>query len=123
METERTQTSTTVNEKSVADLPVNGRNFIDFTVLTPGVVKDPTRTTGVAPVAVVELSTDAATITAAANGTTGANISRPGSTPRFAASERRLPWTRSFAASSHSALPGTDCITRIQISKKTGVTL
>ncbi len=43
VETARTQTSTMVNAKSVADLPVNGRNFIDFTVLTPGVVKDPTR--------------------------------------------------------------------------------
>jgi hypothetical protein len=43
VETTRTTTSTTVNEKSVADLPVNGRNFIDFTVLTPGVVRDPTR--------------------------------------------------------------------------------
>ncbi len=43
VETTRTQTATTVDQKSVADLPVNGRNFIDFTVLTPGVVKDPTR--------------------------------------------------------------------------------
>ncbi len=43
VETGRSQTSTIVNEKSVADLPVNGRNFIDFTTLTPGVVRDPTR--------------------------------------------------------------------------------
>ena len=43
IETTRTSTSTGVNARSVADLPINGRNFIDFTVLTPGVVKDPTR--------------------------------------------------------------------------------
>ena len=43
LETSRTQTSTVVNEKAVADLPVNGRNFLDFTRLTPGVVSDPTR--------------------------------------------------------------------------------
>ena len=43
VETGRSQTSTVVNEKSVADLPVNGRNFLDFTTLTPGVVRDPTR--------------------------------------------------------------------------------
>ncbi len=43
VETGRSQTSTIVNEKSVADLPVNGRNFLDFTTLTPGVVRDPTR--------------------------------------------------------------------------------
>lgn len=40
VETTRSQTSTTVNEKSVRDLPINGRNFLDFTVLTPGVVRD-----------------------------------------------------------------------------------
>ena len=43
IETTRTSTSTGVNARSVADLPINGRNFIDFTVLTPGVVKDPSR--------------------------------------------------------------------------------
>ncbi|MDQ6678202.1 MAG: TonB-dependent receptor [Acidobacteriota bacterium] len=43
VETGRSQTATTVNERAVADLPVNGRNFIDFTRLTPGVVTDPTR--------------------------------------------------------------------------------
>ena len=43
IETTRTATSTGVSARAVADLPVNGRNFIDFTALTPGVVKDPTR--------------------------------------------------------------------------------
>ena len=43
VETTRTTVSTRVDSIAVADLPVNGRNFIDFTTLTPGVVKDPTR--------------------------------------------------------------------------------
>ena len=43
IETTRSQTSTTVTSKQVSDLPINGRNFLDFTVLTPGVVRDPTR--------------------------------------------------------------------------------
>ncbi|MBM3735425.1 MAG: TonB-dependent receptor [Acidobacteria bacterium] len=37
----RAQTSSVVNQKAVSDLPINGRNFLDFTVLTPGVVRDP----------------------------------------------------------------------------------
>ncbi len=41
LETTRSQTATTVNEKLVRDLPINGRNFLDFTTLTPGVVRDP----------------------------------------------------------------------------------
>ncbi len=40
IETGRSQTSTVVNEKSVRDLPINGRNFLDFTILTPGVIRD-----------------------------------------------------------------------------------
>src|SRR5215471_14764538 len=43
IETTRSQTSTDVDSESVSELPVNGRNFLDFTVLTPGVVRDPTR--------------------------------------------------------------------------------
>jgi len=43
IETTRSNVASTVNAQSIVDLPVNGRNFIDFTVLTPGVVKDPTR--------------------------------------------------------------------------------
>ena len=44
VETTRSQTSTTVTSQQVSDLPINGRNFLDFTVLTPGVSRDPTRT-------------------------------------------------------------------------------
>src|SRR6266700_883889 len=40
VETTRTQVSSTVNERAVSDLPVNGRNFIDFALLTPGVNRD-----------------------------------------------------------------------------------
>lgn len=43
VETTRSQTSTVVTTQQVRDLPINGRNFLDFTVLTPGVVRDPTR--------------------------------------------------------------------------------
>ena len=41
VETTRTQTATTVNQRDVRDLPINGRNFLDFTLLTPGVSRDP----------------------------------------------------------------------------------
>lgn len=40
IETERTQVSSVVNESAIENLPVNGRNFIDFVLTTPGVVKD-----------------------------------------------------------------------------------
>ncbi|MCA1612758.1 MAG: TonB-dependent receptor [Acidobacteria bacterium] len=39
----RTSISTTVNERAIENLPVNGRNYLDFATLTPGVVRDPTR--------------------------------------------------------------------------------
>jgi outer membrane receptor protein involved in Fe transport len=40
VETTRTTAASNVTEKAVENLPVNGRNFIDFTLLTPGVVRD-----------------------------------------------------------------------------------
>src|SRR5215471_17772427 len=43
VETTRSQTSTLVDERAVADLPINGRNFLDFTLLTPAVSRDLTR--------------------------------------------------------------------------------
>ncbi len=41
VESTRSQTSTVVDEKLVRDLPINGRNYLDFTTLSPGVVRDP----------------------------------------------------------------------------------
>lgn len=43
VETSRSAVSSTVNERAIQNLPVNGRNFLDFATLTPGVVRDPTR--------------------------------------------------------------------------------
>lgn len=43
VETTRTSISSTVDERRVGMLPTNGRNFLDFATLTPGVVRDPTR--------------------------------------------------------------------------------
>jgi outer membrane receptor protein involved in Fe transport len=40
IEVGRTQQASTVGERSVANLPVNGRNFIDFVLTTPGVTRD-----------------------------------------------------------------------------------
>jgi outer membrane receptor protein involved in Fe transport len=41
IETTRTQQSDVVNENYIGNLPTNGRNFIDFVLTTPGVVRDP----------------------------------------------------------------------------------
>src|SRR5215813_7743308 len=43
VETTRTSISSTINERAIQNLPVNGRNFLDFATLTPGVVREPTR--------------------------------------------------------------------------------
>jgi outer membrane receptor protein involved in Fe transport len=40
VEVSRTQESSTVGARAVANLPVNGRNFIDFVLTTPGVTRD-----------------------------------------------------------------------------------
>jgi hypothetical protein len=40
LETTRSQVSTTVDSRSINELPVNGRNFNDFVLLTPGVARD-----------------------------------------------------------------------------------
>src|SRR5256714_13029066 len=43
VETTRTSIASIVNERAIKNLPVNGRNFLDFATLTPSVVRDPTR--------------------------------------------------------------------------------
>ncbi len=43
VETSRTSIASTVDERRVINLPTNGRNFLDFVTLTPGIVRDPTR--------------------------------------------------------------------------------
>jgi outer membrane receptor protein involved in Fe transport len=40
IETSKSEVSSVVNEKAIQSLPVNGRNFIDFVLTTPGVVRD-----------------------------------------------------------------------------------
>src|SRR5947209_16913171 len=40
IETNRSQVSSVVNERAIENLPTNGRNFIDFVLTTPGVVRD-----------------------------------------------------------------------------------
>ena len=47
VETTRAQVSASVGERAVRELPVNGRNFLDFVTLTPGVVRDPRAGTGI----------------------------------------------------------------------------
>ena len=41
LESTRTQVSSTIDERSIANLPVNGRNLNDFIVLAPGVIRGP----------------------------------------------------------------------------------
>jgi hypothetical protein len=43
VETSRASVSTTINERAIQNLPVSGRNYLDFATLTPGVIRDPTR--------------------------------------------------------------------------------
>src|SRR5262249_43750249 len=40
VETTRSQVSSVVNPTAIANLPTNGRNFLDFVLLTPGVTRD-----------------------------------------------------------------------------------
>ena len=40
VETTKSEVNSTVNERSIGDLPTNGRNFINFVLLTPGVTTD-----------------------------------------------------------------------------------
>ncbi len=42
VDTQQTSVSTTVSQQQIASLPINGRDFISFTVITPGVTVDNT---------------------------------------------------------------------------------
>jgi outer membrane receptor protein involved in Fe transport len=41
VETTRTSMATTIDQRSIDNLPINGRNFQDFATLSPGVIRDP----------------------------------------------------------------------------------
>src|SRR5207247_11252579 len=41
VETTRTSDATMINQTSIEYLPINGRNFQDFSTLSPGVIRDP----------------------------------------------------------------------------------
>jgi len=41
VETSRSSMATTINQQSIDNLPINGRNFQDFSTLSPGVTRDP----------------------------------------------------------------------------------
>src|SRR2546423_14728826 len=41
VETGRTSVATTINDRSIQNLPINGRKFQDFSTLSPGVIRDP----------------------------------------------------------------------------------
>jgi hypothetical protein len=43
VETTQVQTPTNINQTSITELPINGRRFQDFVLLTPGADTDPTR--------------------------------------------------------------------------------
>jgi hypothetical protein len=43
IEPDRTSVSLTIDEKRIRNLPVFSRNFMDFALLTPGIVRDPIR--------------------------------------------------------------------------------
>jgi hypothetical protein len=47
IEPERTHQSSTITQRPINNLPINGRNFLDFARLTPGVVEESPAVTGV----------------------------------------------------------------------------
>jgi len=49
VETARTSTTETVDQRSIDNLPINGRNYIDFTKTNSQVVKDNAPSIGAAP--------------------------------------------------------------------------
>jgi Carboxypeptidase regulatory-like domain/TonB-dependent Receptor Plug Domain len=49
VETERTHQSSTITQLAILNFPINGRNFLDFAKLTPGVVEESPAVVGVQP--------------------------------------------------------------------------
>jgi carboxypeptidase family protein len=47
IETERTHQSSTITQRPINNLPINGRNFLDFARLTPGVIEESPAVTSV----------------------------------------------------------------------------
>jgi hypothetical protein len=56
VETTRTSTTGTVNQKSIENLPINGRNYINFTLTDSQVVRDNAPNTGAAPTSGLNMS-------------------------------------------------------------------
>ncbi len=49
VETQRTSVSTTINQQRIDNLPINGRNYINFTLLNSQVARDAAPSIGIAP--------------------------------------------------------------------------
>jgi len=56
IETTQTSTTDTVNERSIDALPINGRNYINFTLTDSQVVRDNAPNTGAAPTSGLNMS-------------------------------------------------------------------
>lgn len=56
VETSRTSTTDTVNQKSIDNLPINGRNYINFTLTDSQIVRDNAPNTGAAPTSGLNMS-------------------------------------------------------------------
>jgi hypothetical protein len=56
IETTQTSTTDTVNERSIDELPINGRNYINFTLTDSQVVRDNAPNTGAAPTSGLNMS-------------------------------------------------------------------
>ncbi|MGC2171608.1 MAG: carboxypeptidase regulatory-like domain-containing protein [Candidatus Sulfotelmatobacter sp.] len=56
IETSRTSTTDTIGQRSIDNLPINGRNYIDFTLTDSQVVRDNAPATGAAPTSGLNMS-------------------------------------------------------------------
>jgi len=56
VETTRTSTASTVDQRQIDDLPINGRNYINFTLTDSQVVRDNAPNTGAAPTSGLNIS-------------------------------------------------------------------